>query len=455
MRPPRAPRLLAAATVAAAVCAPAAAHADWTPPAALAAPAAEMLDSAGNDGGSQMFVWLVTSPRHVRAGTRSGQASYVRMRSRTAHGRLGRTRIVSATGRIVANPQVAIDAAGNAVAVWTQAGRHLRIMGAYRPRGTRFGRPFVIGRTGAFHRSAPQVAMSRSGATVVAWQTGRNLRLARRPAGRCRATRGCFSGAQSFPGGADHALVMTPGGRAFVAWAATTRRGGRPRIELRLTIAAAGRRFGHSIALSSGASASQSALGVAADGTLAIAWRASPPAGGEQDQSAPILATIRRPDGTLTGPQSISAQLGSRPHVAFNRQGEAILVCSQTHPTLANPDGLEVAVAVRAAGGGAFGPARRISPADVAAGSPSLAVDGDGNALLVYSAALPVPGAEGTVAVATLRPTGGDFGPAELLPRDFNGARIVASGPRLTAISAGSGGRTSLSDFRAAASSGA
>jgi hypothetical protein len=112
--------------------------------------------------------------------------------------------------------------------VWSQAGDHVRIMGAYWTRGGRPGTPFEIGRTSAFISSRPAIAVAAGGAAAIAWSGGSRMQVARRPAGRCRPgrERGCFTRPQSFLRGTDQTVATTPGGTAFVAWTARVRRGG-------------------------------------------------------------------------------------------------------------------------------------------------------------------------------------------------------------------------------------
>src|SRR5205085_6599485 len=96
----------------------------------------------------------------------------------------------STTRGIVTGAQIGLDDAGNATAVWTQAGAHLSIMAAYRPHGKRFGAPFEIGRSTHFNDARPQLAVGRFGDAVVAWNQGRHVQVRRRSAtARCSPKR--------------------------------------------------------------------------------------------------------------------------------------------------------------------------------------------------------------------------------------------------------------------------
>lgn len=428
------------------------AEAGWSAPQTLARPAAEHLATAGNPRGTEAFAWQVTTKRFVRTPTWRGYAGYVRARIRLADGRLGRSQVVSATSEIVADPQVALDRRGNAIVVWTQAGRHIRVMGAYRPHGERFGRPFEIGRTGALHGARPLLAVTRDGA-VVAWSGGSDLRLASRPAGRCRrgVPRGCFGVAQRFAGGADHAIAASARGRVYVAWVATVREGEDAHTRLRLAVMPRGGRFGHSRAVTTGGDASQPSLAVAGDSPI-LAWRASPPAGGEQNEDATILVAAAAADGRILLRQAISTLPGSNPEVRASAGPDAYVVWDQRKSTPQNPDGPEIAGAPLASDGTSvtFGAAALLSPPGVPAGSASLTIDAGGALTVAFSAAL--TGDDGPVGVVRrgmLRAGAAapDLGAPEQLPADFSGAVVLAAGARVTVVSGGSGGRTLLSDY--------
>jgi hypothetical protein len=217
---------------------------------------------------------------------------------------------------------------------------------------------------------------------------------------------------------------------------------------LRLITAPAGRRFGHSQPITTTGDASQPSLALANDGSLFLAWRASLPAGGEQNVDAAILAAVRDPAGAASAPQTVSSLPGSAPQIGVTTQGDATIVWNQRNSTTVNPDGAEVAAALRPASGGAFGPPVRLHAADVAAGSASLAVASSGDTTIVYSASGLGPGGPAVPeALSRSRPPASPFGAAQPLPADFSGAFVFAAGARVTAVSGGSGGRTLISDL--------
>ncbi|MEA2218265.1 MAG: hypothetical protein QOJ35_891 [Solirubrobacteraceae bacterium] len=445
--PARSPILLALAL--ATLSAPAA-HAAWTPPQALTGAGAVNVSGAGNRHGSEAFVWKVESRRLVHLPAQTGFAGSIRARIRLPDGRLGRPQTISSSGEIVASPQVGVDEHGDVTAVWVQAGRHIRVMAAFHPHGKPFGRPVELGRSGHFADAQPQLAVGRFGDAVVAWNSGFAIKVARGAGNaQCAPARhfACFE-ARSLSAGADQVVAIGPLGSAYVAWAANERGGDTFHTRLRLIVVRRSGRSGGEVAISRAADgdASQPSIAVHPDGIAELAWRASIPAGGEQNAAAPIWAATSDPASVVAEPQPVTVLAAERPVVRVDGLGEAIIAFDQRNFTRQNPDGQEVAYAVRAPGAAAVGPPATITPANVAAGGATLAVDAAGSAYLAYSAALaidPPPG--GPFGVSHVRPAGGAFGPAVALPASFSGVRLLAAGPKVTAISAG--GSTLLSDW--------
>lgn len=431
-----------------------AAGAAWTAPVQIVPDAAASnVSGAGNRHGSEAFAWVVTSKRLVRAAGMGGFASRVRARVRLPDGRLGRVQTISSAGGLVRSPRVGVDASGNVTAVWTQAGRHLSIMAAFRPHGRAFGRPVELGRSQHFNDARPQLAVGRFGDAVVAWNHGRSVQVVRRGPPLCVAqrARACFTAPLRLRSGSDQTVAIGPLGSAYVVWAAVLRTAaGEVRTRLRLAVLRrSGRRLGteHFLAgTGTGAGAgdaSQPSLDVAPDGTAVVAWRASPPAGGEQDEAAPILAAASSPDAVTAPARAVSTAAGSLPQVRLNARGEALLAWNELISTPDNPDGAGVAVAIRSPGAAAFGAPARISPPTIASDGAALAVDAAGTAFLLYSADST---AGRRVAVSHVRVPGGIFGSPTTLPPAFAGGTLLAAGAKVTAVS-GPIGSTAVSDW--------
>jgi hypothetical protein len=427
-----------------------AAGAAWTAPVQIVADAgASNVSGTGNRNGSEAFAWVVTSRRLVRAAGVRGFASQVRVRVRLPDGGLGRVQTISSAGGLVRQPRVGVDASGNVTAVWTQAGRHLSIMAAFRPHGRTFGRPVELGRSQHFNDARPQLAVGPLGDAVVAWNHGRSLQVVRRGPPQCvpQRARACFTAPLRLRAGTDQAVAIGPLGSAYVVWAATLRTAaGDVQTRLRMAVLRRnGRRLGteHSLAGVGAGDASQPSLDVAADGTAVVAWRASLPAGDEQDEAAPIMAAASSPDAVVALARVVSAVAGSLPQVRRNPQGEAILAWNQRASTPANPDGGGVAVAIRPPGAAAFGAPALISPPTIRSDGAALAVDAAGTTFLLYSADST---AGRRVAVAHVRRPGGIFGAPTTLPAAFAGGTLLAAGAKVTAVS-GPFGPTAVSDW--------
>ena len=427
-----------------------AAGAAWTAPVQIVSDAgASNVSGAGNRHGAQAFAWVVTSKRFVRAAGMRGFASRVRVRVRLPDGRLGRAQTISSAGGLVRSPRVGVDESGNVTAVWTQAGRHLSIMAALRPHGRPFGTPVELGRSQHFNDARPQLAVGRFGDAVVAWNHGRSVQVVRRGPPQCvpQRARACFTTPLRLRGGSDQTVAIGPLGSAYVVWAATVRAAaGEIRTRLRMTVLRrSGRRLGtdHVLAGAAAGDASQPSLDVTPDGTAVVAWRASLPAGGEQDGLAPIMAATSSPDAVVAPAQVVSPAAGSVPQVRLTTRGEAVLAWNLFASAPGNPDGAGVAVAIRAPGAAAFGAPALVSPPTIRANGAALAVDAEGTAFLLYSADST---AGRRVAVSHFRRPGGIFGSPTTLPAAFAGGTLLAAGAKVTAVS-GPFGATAVSDW--------
>jgi hypothetical protein len=441
-----------AVTLAAVAAAPAAAGAAWSTPQRFAGPGASNVFAAANRHGSEVLVWKVDSKRVVRLPAQTGLASSVRARIRLPAGALGRAVTLSSSSEIVTRPQVGVDENANATAVWTQAGRHIRIMASFHPHGKPFGTPVEIGRSGAFHGAAPAIAVGRFGDAVIAWNDGRRLAVRRYPGNaQCAPARhfACYRPAVKLRPGSQQAVAIGPLGSAYVAWSATVGSGEDFGTRLRMVvIRRSGRRSTeHFVARAADGDTSEPAIAVRPDGTADLAWRASVPAGGEQNVRAPILVAASSPDAVVSRPAAVSTLPADDPSVAVTRQGEAIVSWNQFGSSPQNPDGEEVAYAVRAAGAPAFGPATTISAPGMRAAGQSLAVDAAGNAVIAYVGA-PAIGPGGAFGMTHLRPAGGAFGPAVAFPGGASvGLHVFGAGTKLSAFGA-SGDGVAIGDWR-------
>jgi PKD domain-containing protein len=367
---------------------------------------------------------------------------------------------------------VAVDAAGNAVAAWTRRDdlNNQVVQAAFRPAGGSFGPPVDLGTTSGGYfvtdldGPLADVAMDGAGNATVVWAhpAGANstVQVATRPAG------GSFGPAVDLSAPstsvANARIVTSRSGHTVVAWA---RNDGTNTI-IEVTSRPPGGGFGPAQPLSvTGQNADAAAVAVNEAGAAVVAWlrfdgmnfRAQArarPAGGAfapvQDMSAagqPALSpdvaidgqgrsTVvwSRPNGAgdtvvqsrgLTaagalgpGPDDISepGRVGFDAAVALDADNTAVAVwhdCPNTSNT-----GCVVVSASRASGGG-FASPQPIAPVDEPA-VPAVATTPAGDAIAVW-----VSSAIGRIQAA-VRPKGGAFGEAQGISPSVGGANAPA-----------------------------
>jgi hypothetical protein len=136
--------------------------------------------------GNSLIVWTRFDGTNLR----------IQAKWRAANGGAsGATETISEAGRDASEPQVAFDPSGNAVAVWTQwDGSHSRTHAAFRPTGGSFGGDQTISPAGR-DANRPQVAIDSLGNAVAVWYrfdgTTDRIQAAVRPVS------GSFGGAQT------------------------------------------------------------------------------------------------------------------------------------------------------------------------------------------------------------------------------------------------------------------
>jgi hypothetical protein len=173
---------------------------------------------AVNDAGVAVAVWRRCN--NDVFGCDNGGSYMVQAAIRPAGGTFGAPANLSTPGHDGENPQVAIDSAGSAVAVWDRSdGSNNIVESARRAPGSGFGSLIDLA-TGAQN---PQVAMDEHGGTLVAWELedadsdngGSTVQVASASDG------GAFGAPQNLTGvetEANLALSMNPAGDAVAAW---------------------------------------------------------------------------------------------------------------------------------------------------------------------------------------------------------------------------------------------
>jgi hypothetical protein len=168
-----------------------------------------------------------------------------------------------------------------------------------------------------------------------------------------------------------------------------------------------------------GTDASEQQVAFDPGGDAVAVWQQSGPAG------KVILASARPASGSFSAPQTLSAAgtNASAPDVASDAQGDAVAVWLRW-------DGAEerVQAAYRPAGG-SFGAPQTLSEAGVEAQAPRVAMNGSGEAVVVWNI---VVGGKMQIQTAVAAP-GGTFG----APADLTGLTVNASVPQVALDSDG------------------
>ena len=156
--------LTAALALALALLLPAAAAAapTWLPPQILSAPGQEALlpQLAIDPQGNALAIWERSDGTNARI-----EAAF-----RPAGGAFGAPQLLSAAGQSANEPQVAIDAQGNALAIWERSdGAKFRIEAAARPAGGTFGSPELLSAPGQ-SASHSQLATDPQGNALAVWE---------------------------------------------------------------------------------------------------------------------------------------------------------------------------------------------------------------------------------------------------------------------------------------------
>jgi hypothetical protein len=164
---------------------------------ALATPvflSAQDVSDAGQDA-FQPQVAVDASGNSLMVWTRfDGSDNRIQAKFRASNGTWGPTQTISDPGMPASEPQVAFDNSGNALAVWTvNDGSNTRVQAASRPVSGSFGAPQSISGAG-LDASRPQLSFDNTGKAVVVWERtdGTNLRIE----ASVRSAAGAFSAPQ-------------------------------------------------------------------------------------------------------------------------------------------------------------------------------------------------------------------------------------------------------------------
>ncbi|MCC6831102.1 MAG: choice-of-anchor C family protein [Thermoleophilia bacterium] len=322
---------------------------------------------------------------------------------------------VSAVGPSADVPQVGVDSAGNAVAVWRQSnGVNFVIYAADRPAGGAWSAPTAL-TSGGPDPQAPVLAVAADGTAVAAWvrSDGGAIRIqtaVRSASGTWGATtyasvgpgannpvvaidasgnavaaweqNGILSarysgGSWSTPvpvgasGAQQAAIAMNAGGETVVAWKRTD--GAKTRIET-VNRSGAGAWSAVTILSAAGQDAQQPDVAVSPAGAMTAAWSRS-------DGTNLVIQTAERPAGGAWGPATTRSAAGGDavvPRLAAHADGAVVAAWSRNDGT-AN----RVQVIERSADG-AWGPVATMSDPGQPAWAAKVATSANGDAILSW-----------------------------------------------------------------------
>ncbi len=244
----------------------------------------------------------------------------IREAVRPAGGSFSAPEYLSAPALTAYAPQIAFDAAGDALAVWS-AGSPSSIQGAYRPAGGSFALPAqTVSPPSAFAAVTPQVAFDATGSTVVVWNQSDGTYDRVHASVRTPGAGGSFSAPSLLDGGGQSANYAQIAGNGhsgtIVAW--QTFNGATEQTQA--TVRPAGGPFSAPIALSPPAvqNAGPDVVGIDDQGNGIAVWSqsigpnyllqvAGYDAAGPQlrDLSVPTNGTVGRPLGFAVAPLDV------------------------------------------------------------------------------------------------------------------------------------------------------
>lgn len=270
-------------------------------------------------------------------------------------------------------PQVAGDGAGDAIAIWDRyesPGQVIEV--AERKAGGAWSSPEKLTQPADGEANHPQIAVNAAGDAVAAWQLGevdfdRVVQVATRPAG------GSWSAPQTLPTvlGIEPQVGIDAAGDAVVTWMEN------PGYEWVIDTAThpAGGPWSAATALSTpGGSATEPQVAVNAAGDAVVTWQRL------DSGNHPIAEAANRPaGGEWSGPQAISpaAQQASAPQVAIDAEGGAVAAWIQY-------DGMPVIDVATLSLAGSWSAPELVSAPTVAAQSLDVSLDPAGDAIVAW-----------------------------------------------------------------------
>jgi PKD domain len=382
------------------VASPASAAPAWLPPVDLSPPGSEASQPqvAVDPAGNAVAIWQ-------RSGGPSG--AIVESASRPVGGSWSQPTKLSAPEADPFGPQLAVDPQGNAVAIWFDF-NGLLIESAYRPAGGDWSPPTKLSAPGA--NIGARVAVDRTGNAMAIWQrfngTDSIVESASRPLGGSWLGPVEVSAAPGLRFAERPQIALDPSGNAIAIW---DRRDGSPGSRLiESAYRPAGGGWSEPSKLSAaGAEAFSPQIAFDSAGNAVAVWdRGNGPNGRDVESAARPIG------GDWSGPTLLSVGgINSQPQLAVDPAGNATAIWHRSNGTESI-----IESASRSVGGGWSGPtplsAVALPGLGIVASRPQLAVDPGGNAVAVWDR---ISGPDSSLIESAVRPAGGSWsGPIEL-----------------------------------------
>ena len=332
------------------------------------------LSAAGQDA-SDPSVAFDAHGNAVAAWLRSdGTNDRVQAAFRPAGGSFGPAVDLSGAGQDADSPRVAVSEQGDAMVVWERFdGANQRIQTAIRPAGGSFGGAVDLSEAGQ-DAHLPQLALDPAGDAVAVWKRSDGIhdriQATVRPAG---GSFGLPASAQtlsrSTEDGDDPQVSVDAAGDAIVVWSGND--GTDNRIEEAMR--PAGGSFANGVEIS-GADGQEAQIAMDAAGHAMVVWLLN------DGTNYRVQAATGQTGGSFAAPVFVSdaGEDADQPQVAMDPQGDAVAVWRRNDATF------PIRAAIQAPGGG-FGPARDLSGQGNDTNPAVVGMDTHGDAAVVWA----------------------------------------------------------------------
>ncbi|HEV7806075.1 MAG TPA: PKD domain-containing protein [Solirubrobacteraceae bacterium] len=301
----------------------------------------------------------------------AGLNTVVRAAIRPAGGSFGAPLRLSRSGSVAIHPQLAMNAAGDAVVVWEfLVGQTMVVQAAVRPAGGTFAAPVNVSAAG-LTGPLPRAAIDGAGSVTVVWQQAAAanaiVQAATRPAGGTFTTPVDLSA----PGAVSSAQVATnAAGETVAVWA---RVDATPVWVVQGATRSSGGAFSAAADLSAaGHDGIDPCVAVDAAGNAVAVWT-------RFDGASRVVQVATRPPGRGFGAArdlSLTGREARVPQLAVNPAGDAVVAWQRSAGTST------IVQATFARAGAGFAPATDLSLAGRDAIAPQVGIDADGDAVV-------------------------------------------------------------------------